>query len=71
MHISLIPSLAPNSEDRQLRVHSSGARRFVDHLTGDQARNRNNRVGDTGNTRLRTEEGADRAGQRQTGRGPS
>jgi hypothetical protein len=68
MHMSLIPSLAPNSQDHQLRVHPTRARRFVDHLTGDRARN--NRVGDTGNARSRIKDTPVRQGLRQTDWGP-
>ena len=67
MHMSLIPSLARNSED-YLRVHLTRARRFVDRLTGDRARN--NRVGDTGNARSRIKDTPVRQGLRQTDWGP-
>jgi hypothetical protein len=70
MHMLLIPSLA-NSEDHQLHVHPTRARRFVDHLTGD--RTRDNRADDAGNTRpgRPPKDAPIRQGQCQTGWGPS
>jgi hypothetical protein len=31
-----IPSLPRNSDDHQVRVHPTRARRFIDHLTGEE-----------------------------------
>ena len=37
MQNPVIPSLPRNSDDHQLRVHPTRARRFIEHFTGDEA----------------------------------